>query len=204
MQRTTFLYLIILFLLALITYLLIQHSRYKQEVISLAELDLPEAFHEQFKSESIGPEAQTSKEWLKESLEGIIALYYYPGNIVSYEIPVPQARALNDNYVNNVIDPNGIISDSTEAVYFSLPKIFQTIKTKYGDRALGSNALLSAGFYAYFGRHAGGSAYPYQSTIMIHCSEDRSKTHQDTMVYGEIYDFGGLCPPRCPSNDFIR
>jgi hypothetical protein len=113
------------------------------------------------------------------------------------------------SYYNSTRNPDQSLSvDTTRAVYFTLKEILSSLATLYRTDSIPD--LNNAALYAYLLRYskngssrAGNLYYENQISVAIQLAEDRGTA--DPIVHiGKIFNYGDLCPPRCPINEEIK
>ena len=160
-------------------------------------------------------------EWLKS----ILAAGRKPGSPIDFR----SADTIVDNYRrhrmhnptpnNNRVDAsNSVIMLSQDLYSASIQAVSLDIEgaTYPGDLLIGSYPALVFYFSKYFdsvtsGNHPGMAAWPGQRTVVVQAARADSvhlvAQNRDTVYYwvahDELYNFGDLCPPKCPENPQI-
>ena len=128
-------------------------------------------------------------------------------------IGVELANTFHKQYYLNRADAT---NDKTRAIFFSFKDIISVVWQNSGldknQHAINSpqffDYLLNLNFYAYLGKYdknyhpipdTGKYEHPAKnSTVIIQFANENG-----SVIENEIYDFGTLCPERCPQNEQI-
>jgi len=128
-------------------------------------------------------------------------------------ISVDLANTFHKQYYLNRAD---VANDKTRAVFFSFKNIVSPIFKNYKSNNSGEainwldflEYLMAQNFYAYLGKYdqnyhpiPGTGKYEHpakNSTVIIQFANENG-----SVIENEIYDFGTLCPERCPQNEQI-
>jgi hypothetical protein len=108
----------------------------------------------------------------------------------------PIDSALAKTYHQNHHTDGMCNGDTTCGVYLTLPEIFSGIITHFGNSTMGSTGYADAAFYAYLIRYSSG-ANANRTSVAIQIARDNG-AHPPT-GYPQLYNYGDLCPPKCPN-----
>ena len=122
-----------------------------------------------------------------------------PIKLLTSKISRTVATTMHNDFMNNTPPPPGTVR--TKATFFSYEDLESILKSAF-DIEVNLVNLPGRGFYCYFAKHA--SITPTvanrNTVIVAFAEDDPDNAGELRLIDDQIWDFGDLCPDRCPTN----